>query len=115
VNRHNKFEGDSSLTRNDYYSQLMFRFSFLYYSNLRWFHVTPRCCPFLLLSASNGNNFEFNGTLYKHMQDYAKQYGNGNYDFNVMAAYRGARYNESRAENGRPKLSCYVQVSVTDQ
>lgn len=61
---HNKFEADTSLTRNDYFLH-------------------------------NGDNFRFNGTLFKEMADTT---GN-NFDLNGLAQYRYQRYQESVATN----------------
>ncbi|KAK3064254.1 hypothetical protein LTS18_008829 [Coniosporium uncinatum] len=61
---HNKFEADSSLTRNDFF-------------------------------LGNGDNFSFNGTLFKMMADTT---GN-NFDLKGLAQYRLQRYNQSRAQN----------------
>ena len=68
LNTHNTFEGDTSLTRNDYY-------------------------------LANGNNYAFNGTLYKMMHKVAKQNG-GLYNRATMATYRYQRYQESLRDNG---------------
>ncbi|KAH9831905.1 aromatic peroxygenase-like, partial [Teratosphaeria destructans] len=62
---HNKFEGDTSLTRNDYF-------------------------------LANGDNYDFNQSLYNEMSKYA----NGAFNRQNLALYRYQRYNESRAENG---------------
>ena len=70
LNDHNKFEGDASLTRNDYYYG----------------------------SKNPNDNFSFNGTLYSDMKAYAAKNG-GLYNFDTMASYRYARYVDSRANN----------------
>ncbi|KAG8700390.1 hypothetical protein FRC09_005978 [Ceratobasidium sp. 395] len=70
-NAHNKFEADVSLTRNDYY-----------------------------LSPIN-DNFNFNGTLFKYMTDYAQQTSHGLYDRQAMMAYTAERYRQSLADNGQ--------------
>lgn len=61
---HNKFEADTSLTRDDYF-------------------------------LGDGDNFSFNGTLYKMM----KETTNSNYDRDGLSLYRAQRYNQSLAEN----------------
>ncbi|CAA9964295.1 hypothetical protein CFE70_007046 [Pyrenophora teres f. teres 0-1] len=68
LNGHNKFEADSSLTRNDYYT-------------------------------SNGDNYNFNGTLFGNMKKVADRVSGGKFDRNALAAYRSQRYDESRREN----------------
>jgi hypothetical protein len=69
LNAHNKFEGDTSLTRNDFY-------------------------------LANGDNYKFNGTLYKMMHDVVQQY-DGLYNGPAMSVYRYQRYNQSIMENGQ--------------
>ena len=61
---HNKFEADTSLTRNDYF-------------------------------LANGDNFDFNGTLFGMMQDTCQ----GNFDRDNLALYRYNRFQQSKAEN----------------
>lgn len=61
---HNKFEADTSLTRNDYF-------------------------------LANGDNFSFNGTLFKMMTDTT----GGVYDRAGLSTYRKQRYDQSLAEN----------------
>lgn len=65
---HNKFEADTSLTRNDYFT-------------------------------ANGDNYDFNGTLFAEMKSYADRVSGGNFDRNALAAYRSQRYDESVQEN----------------
>jgi hypothetical protein len=65
---HNKFESDSSLTRNDYFTH-------------------------------NGDNYNFNGTLFAEMKAVADRVSGGNFDRNSIAAYRSQRYDESLQEN----------------
>lgn len=61
---HNKFEADTSLTRNDYFT-------------------------------ANGDNFDFNGTLFGMMTETT----NANYNLENLALYRYQRYQQSLAEN----------------
>lgn len=61
---HNKFEADTSLTRNDFF-------------------------------LGHGDNFSFNGTLYKMMQTTT----GGNYDRDGLAKYRYQRYQQSLKDN----------------
>lgn len=61
---HNKFEADTSLTRDDYF-------------------------------IADGNNFDFNGTLFGMMAETT----GGTFDFNGLALYRYQRYQQSRADN----------------
>jgi hypothetical protein len=61
---HNKFESDTSLTRNDYF-------------------------------LGGGDNFSFNGTLFKMMTDTT----GGNYNRDGMAKYRYQRYQQSLKDN----------------
>lgn len=61
---HNKFEADTSLTRNDYFTH-------------------------------NGDNYNFNGTLFGYMQDTCQ----GNFNLENLALYRKQRYDQSLAEN----------------
>ncbi|CAF1329919.1 unnamed protein product [Adineta steineri] len=69
LNGHNKFECDTSLTRNDFF-------------------------------LANGNNFEFNGTLFGMMYDEANTNG-GLFDAKTMSQFRYNRYQQSKAENGQ--------------
>lgn len=69
LNGHNKFEADTSLTRNDYF-------------------------------LANGDNYDFNGTLFAEMKAVADRVSGGNFDRNALAAYRSQRYDESVQENG---------------
>jgi hypothetical protein len=64
LNGHNKFESDTSLTRNDYF-------------------------------LANGDNYDFNGTLFAEMKSYADSISGGKFDRNSIAAYRSKRYDES--------------------
>lgn len=61
---HNKFEADSSLTRNDFFT-------------------------------ANGDNFSFNGTLFKNMDTTCKS----NFGRDEMSLYRKQRYDDSKANN----------------
>lgn len=61
---HNKFESDTSLTRNDYF-------------------------------LGDGDNFSFNGTLFKMMTDST----GGIYDRSALSKYRSERYQQSLQEN----------------
>lgn len=61
---HNKFEADTSLTRNDFFT-------------------------------ANGDNYKFNGTLFKMMTDTT----GGNYNLENLAQYRYDRWFQSQAEN----------------
>lgn len=61
---HNKFEADSSLTRNDFFT-------------------------------SNGNNYQFNGTLFQQMTETT----GGLYNLENLAKYRYDRWHASQAEN----------------
>ncbi|MCJ1440872.1 MAG: hypothetical protein MMC23_001358 [Stictis urceolatum] len=61
---HNKFEADTSLTRNDYFTH-------------------------------NGDNFNFNGTLFKMMTDTT----GGVYNLQNLATYRAQRWDQSVKEN----------------
>lgn len=61
---HNKFESDTSLTRNDFF-------------------------------LGNGDNFNFNGTLYKMMADST----GGDYNLDNLAKYRYERYQQSIRDN----------------
>ena len=45
---------------------------------------------------ANGDNYDFNGTLFGYMQDTCQ----GNFNFDNMALYRYQRYQQSLAENG---------------
>lgn len=68
IANHNSFEGDTSLTRKDFY-------------------------------LNNGDNWSFQGEMYADMQSYAKKFGGPDaiYNATVMAEYRYARYQDSRA------------------
>ncbi|CAF1084881.1 unnamed protein product [Adineta steineri] len=84
LNGHNRFEGDASLTRNDFY-------------------------------LANGNNFLFNGTLFKMMYDRARE-NNDLFDWEAMAQFRYDRYQQSKAEDGQfvfapPALLLYGAAS----
>ncbi|KAF2035407.1 Cloroperoxidase [Setomelanomma holmii] len=68
LNGHNKFEGDTSLTRSDYFT-------------------------------ANGDNYDFNGTLFAAMKTVADRVSGGNFDRNTLAAYRSQRYDESVQQN----------------
>lgn len=68
LNGHNKFEGDTSLTRNDFFT-------------------------------ANGDDFNFNGTLFGSMKSVADRVSGGNFDRNALAAYRSQRYDESVRDN----------------
>ncbi|CAO2658790.1 Nn.00g065130.m01.CDS01 [Neocucurbitaria sp. VM-36] len=68
LNGHNKFEADTSLTRNDYFT-------------------------------ANGDNYNFNGTLFASMKSVADRVSGGNFDRNALAAYRSQRYDESVQQN----------------
>lgn len=65
---HNKFESDSSLTRNDFFT-------------------------------ANGDNYNFNGSLFAEMKTVADRVSGGNFDRNALAAYRSQRYDESVQQN----------------
>lgn len=68
LNGHNKFEGDTSLTRDDFF-------------------------------LGNGDNYDFNGTLFAEMKAVADRVSGGNFDFNALATYRSQRYDESLRDN----------------
>jgi len=68
LNGHNKFEADTSLTRNDYF-------------------------------LANGDNYNFNGSLFASMKSVADRVSGGNFDLNALAAYRSQRYDESVQQN----------------
>jgi hypothetical protein len=65
---HNKFEADSSLTRNDFF-------------------------------LANGDNYNFNGTLFAQMKSVADSVSGGLFDRNALSAYRSQRYDDSVAQN----------------
>lgn len=48
---------------------------------------------------ANGNNYDFNGTLFKMMTDTCQQTSGGLYDRKCMSLYRKQRYDQSRATN----------------
>lgn len=74
LNGHNKFEADSSLTRNDYYT-------------------------------ANGDNYDFNGTLFASMKKSADSLSGGKFDRNSIAAFRSQRYDESVQQNANVRLT----------
>ncbi|KAF8586053.1 hypothetical protein K439DRAFT_1387682 [Ramaria rubella] len=69
-NDHNKFEADTSLTRNDFF-------------------LDP-----------HRDNFSFNGTLFGYMQASAAATSKGLFDRETMMAYQALRYRQSLADNG---------------
>ncbi|KAF1939761.1 Cloroperoxidase [Clathrospora elynae] len=48
---------------------------------------------------SNGDNYNFNGTLFAEMKSYADRVSGGKFDRNALAAYRSQRYDESVQTN----------------
>jgi hypothetical protein len=87
LNGHNKFEADSSLTRNDFFT-------------------------------ANGDNYNFNGTLFAKMKEVADRVSGGNFDRNALAAYRSQRYDESVQSNGKslwPSRTIHRQLTISRQ